>query len=78
MEFNENKFEMMSQGNNDVNKPGNYKTKSGKEIKPSRTMKDLGVLIVMLGNTDKFEGFWCILICLNCCRGTNEGLLDSF
>merc|ERR1711962_1372196 len=44
MEFNENKFEMMSHGNNDVNKLGKYKTKSGKEIKPSKTVLDLGVL----------------------------------
>merc|ERR1711915_116982 len=44
MEFNENKFEMMSHGNNGFNEPGKYKTKSGKEIKPSKTVKDLGVL----------------------------------
>merc|ERR1711867_354501 len=44
MEFNENKFEMMSHGNNGINEPGKYKTKSGKEIKPSKTVKDLGVL----------------------------------
>ena len=44
MEFNENKFEMMSHGNNGFNEPGKYKTKSGKEIKPSKTVKDLDVL----------------------------------
>ena len=33
--------------------------------------------MVMWGNTDRFGGFWCISICLNCRRGTNEGLLDS-
>ena len=44
MEFNENKFEMMSHGNNDATGPGNYKTKSGKEIKLGKTVKDLGVL----------------------------------
>ena len=44
MEFNENKLEMMSHRNNDVSEPGKYKTKSGKEIKPSKTVKDPGVL----------------------------------
>ena len=44
MEFIENKYEMMSQGNNDVTRPRNYKTKSGKEIKPDKTVKALGVL----------------------------------
>ena len=44
MEFNENKFEMMSHRNSDDNRPGKYKTKSGKEIKPSKTVKDLGLL----------------------------------
>merc|ERR1712180_472072 len=44
MEFNENKFKMMRHGNDGVNEPGKYKTKSGKEIKPSKTVKDLGVL----------------------------------
>ena len=44
MEFNENIFEMMSHGNNDVNEPGKYKAKSGKEIKLSKTVKDLGAL----------------------------------
>ena len=44
MEFSENKFEMMSHGYNGFNEPGKYKTKSGKEIKPSKTVKDLGVL----------------------------------
>ena len=38
MEFNENKFEMMSNGNNDVNEPGNYKTKSGEKKKTSKTV----------------------------------------
>ena len=41
MEFNENKFEMMSHGNNDANEPGKYKTKSGEDIKPRKTVKDL-------------------------------------
>ena len=33
--------------------------------------------IVMQGNTDQIRGFWCILICLNCRRRTNEGFLNS-
>ena len=34
-------------------------------------------VIVMLGNTDQNRGFWCFEICLNCHRGTNEGIMDS-
>merc|ERR1712121_240687 len=44
MEFNENKFERMSHGNKGITSLGTYKTKSGKEIKPKKTIKDLGVL----------------------------------
>ena len=44
MKFNENKFVMMSHGNYEVNESGKYKTKSRKEIKPSKTVKDFGVL----------------------------------
>ena len=44
MEFNENKFERMSHGNKGITSLGTYKTKSGKEIKPNKTVKDLGVL----------------------------------
>ena len=45
MEFNENKFEQMSHGNTKDVREGTYRTKSGKEIKPKETIKDLGVLI---------------------------------
>ena len=45
MEFNEGKFEQMSHGHTENVREGTYKTKSGKEIKPKKTVKDLGVLI---------------------------------
>ena len=45
MEFNEDKFEQMSHGHTENVREGIYKTKSGNEIKPKKTIKDLGVLI---------------------------------
>ena len=45
MEFNEGKFEQMSHGHTENVREGTYKTKTGKEIKPKKTVKDLGVLI---------------------------------
>merc|ERR1712243_515588 len=45
MEFNEGKFEQMSHGHTENVREGTHKTKSGKEIKPKKTVKDLGVLI---------------------------------
>ena len=44
MVFNENKFERMTNGNKGITSLGTYKTKYGKEIKPKKTIKDLGVL----------------------------------
>ena len=44
MEFNENKFERMTHGNKGITSLRTYKTKYGKEIKPNKTIKDLGVL----------------------------------
>ena len=44
MEFNEDKFERMSHGVTQNVGPGKYRTKSGLEIKESRTIKDLGIL----------------------------------
>ena len=43
MEFNENKFEKMSHGKKGDIEEGIYRTRSGKEIKPKKTVKDLGV-----------------------------------
>jgi len=44
MEFNEGKLEQMSHGYTENVREGRYKTKTGKEIKPKKTVKDLGVL----------------------------------
>ena len=44
MEFNENKFEKMSLGYTKNVSKGTYKTKSGKIIGESKTVKDLGIL----------------------------------
>ncbi len=44
MEFNENKFEQMSHGATQNARTGVYYTKSGKEIKEKKTIKDLGVI----------------------------------
>ena len=43
MEFNENKFEKLSHGKTEDVEEGIYRTRSGKEIKPKKTVKDLGV-----------------------------------
>ena len=43
LEFNENKFEKLSHGKTDGVEEGIYKTRTGKEIKSKKTVKDLGV-----------------------------------
>ena len=43
MEFNENKFEKLSHGETDGVEEGIYKTRTGKEMKSKKTVKDLGV-----------------------------------
>ena len=43
MEFNENKFVKLSHGQTEDVEEGIYRTRSGKEIKPTKTVKDLGV-----------------------------------
>ena len=43
MEFNEGKFEKMSHGKTEDIEEGTYRTRSGKEIKSKKTVKDLGV-----------------------------------
>merc|ERR1712002_332711 len=43
MEFNEGKFERMGHGKTEDIEDGTYRTRSGKEIKSKKTVKDLGV-----------------------------------
>merc|ERR1712029_782260 len=43
MEFNENKFEKLNHGKTEDVGEGIYKTRSGKEIKSKKTVKDLGI-----------------------------------
>ena len=43
MQFNEEKFERMSHGKKGEIEEGTYRTRSGKEIKAKKTVKDLGV-----------------------------------
>ena len=45
MALYESKFNQMSHGHTEDVREGTYKTKSGKETKLKKTIKDLGVLI---------------------------------
>ena len=63
MEFNEGKFEQMSHGHTENVREGTYKTKLGKEIKPKKKVKDLGVrdepIISDLDRLSEYRRIFC-------------------